>query len=181
LAIESPGAPLPEGLAALIYRHSEGNPLFMVAILEHMRERGLIAVMNGTWQIKTPLESVRLEAPEGLRQMIELQIEQLSADEQRVLEVASVTGRLFTTKANAVDTAVDQETLENVCEDLARRQHMVRRTESHQFPDGTISQCYEFVHTLYREVFYRRQAPGRRARLQLRLGEAAARALPFSA
>jgi predicted ATPase len=28
LGIESPGAPVPEGSAALIYRHSEGNPLF---------------------------------------------------------------------------------------------------------------------------------------------------------
>jgi DNA-binding winged helix-turn-helix (wHTH) protein len=181
LAIESPRAPVPGGFAALIYRHSEGNPLFMMAVLDHMRERGLIAVKNGTWQIKTPLESIHLETPEGLRQMIELQIEQLSATEQRVLEAVSATGGLFTTKASVVDTAVDQGTLESVCEDLARRQHMVRRSESHQFPDGAKSQRYEFVHTLYREVFYRRQAPGRRLKLQLRIGEATARAFPFSA
>ena len=146
-----------------------------------MRERGLIAVKNGSWQIKTPLESIHLEAPESLRQMIEHQIEQLSADELRVLEAASVPGRLFTTNANAVDTAVDRETMENVCEDLARRQHIVRRTESYQSPDGTISQCYEFAHALYREVFYRRQAPGRRARLPLRIGDTTAGAFPLSA
>src|SRR6202522_651525 len=36
LAIQSPGATVLEGLAALIYRHSEGNPLFMLAVLEHL-------------------------------------------------------------------------------------------------------------------------------------------------
>ena len=155
---------VPEGLAALIYRHSEGNPLFMVATLDHLRERGLIAVENGTWQIKAPLETIELHAPESLRQLIELQIEKLSEEEQRALEVASVTGISFT--AHAEGAPGEREKFENLCEKLSRRQHLVRRTGSHQFPDGTISQCYEFAHTLYREVFYRRQPPGRRTKLQ---------------
>ncbi len=83
--------------------------------------------------------------------MIELQIDKLSADEQRVLEAASVTATSFTAKANAFATAVDREKFEDVCEDLARRQHMVRRSDSREFPDGTISQAYEFAHALYRK------------------------------
>ena len=171
LGIESPGVAVPEGLAALIYRHSEGNPLFMVAALDHMRDRGLIAVENGAWQIKVPLETIDLQAPESLRQLIELQIDGLSAEEQRALEVASLAGVSFTARADTLTTALDQEKFEDLCEGLSRRQHMLRRTGLLRFPDGTISQCYEFVHALYREVFYRRQAPGRRANLQLRIGE----------
>jgi hypothetical protein len=49
----------------------------------------------------------------------------------------------------------------------------IRRVGSRQLSDGTISQCYEFAHALYRDVFYRRQAPGRRARLQRRIEERA--------
>jgi predicted ATPase len=165
LAIETPGVALPQGLPALIHRHSEGNPLFMVSILDDLRDRGMIAIENGTWQIKVPLESIHLEAPESLRQMIELQIETLSSDEQRVLELASVTGMSFTANANVLGTTVDQEKLESTCEDLARRQHIVRRTGWRPFSDGTISQCYEFAHALHREVFYRRQAPSQRARV----------------
>ena len=103
--------------------------------------------------------------------MIELQIERLSAEEQRALEVASVTGVSFPANVKALGATVDQEKFESVCEDLSRRQHMVRRAGSHQFPDGTISQCYEFAHALYREVFYRRQAPGRRTGRQMCVGE----------
>jgi len=165
LAIETAGKTVPPGLASLIYRQSDGNPLFMVSIVDDLRDRGMIAIENGTWQIKLPLESIHLQAPETLRQMIELQIEKLSPDEQRVLELASVTGMSFTANANVLGAAVDQEKLERTCEDLARRQHMVRRTGWRPFPDGTTSQCYEFAYALHREVFYQRQAPSRRARV----------------
>ena len=74
----------------------------MVATLDHLRERGLIAVENGTWQIKVPLETIDLQAPESLRQLIELQIERLSEEEQRALEVASITGVSFTAYAEAL-------------------------------------------------------------------------------
>ena len=118
-----------------------------------------------------PLETISLETPESLRQMIELQIERLSTEEQRALELASVSGLSFTANMTALSTTEDQERFESLCEDLSRRQHMVRRAGSHQFPDGTISQCYEFAHALYREVFYRRQAPGRRTGRQMCVGE----------
>jgi len=139
--------------------------MFMVSILDDLRDRGMIAVENGTWQTKMPLESIHLEAPESLREMIELQIEKLSADEQRVLEQASGTGISFTANANDLGTSLDQEKFENACENLAHRQHMVRRMGWRRFPDGTIWPCYEFAHALYREVFYRRQAPSRWARV----------------
>ncbi len=167
LASETPGVALPQGLPALIHRHSEGNPLFMVSILDDLRDRDMVAVENGTWQIRVPLESVHLEAPESLRQMIELQIEKLTVDEQRVLELASMTGMSFTANANVLGATVDQEKLESTCEDLARRQHIVRRTVLRRFPDGTISQCYEFMHSLYREVFQQRQSLGRHARIDM--------------
>ena len=168
-------------MAALIYQFSEGNPLFMVAAVDHLRNRGLIAVENGTWQLMVPLESIHLEAPENLRQMIELQIGRLSAEEQRVLEIASVAGLSFTANLNALGTTIDRETFESVCEDLSRRHLMVRRTVSNQFSGGMLSECYEFAHALYRDVFYRRQSPARRAKLQLRIGARAAQSLSLIA
>jgi predicted ATPase len=170
LAMRATGAAVQEGVAALIFQYSEGNPLFMVAAVDNLRNRGLIAVENGTWQLMVPLEGIHLDAPENLRQMIELQIERLSKEEQRVLEIASIAGVSFTADLNALGTTFDRETFESVCEDLSRRQLMVRRTVSIQFSGGMVTECYEFAHALYREVFYRRQTPARRAKLQLRVG-----------
>ena len=64
--------------------------MFMVAALEHMTERGLISRENGEWRLRVALKEIDLEVPESLRQMIEAQIERLSPEEQRVLEVASL-------------------------------------------------------------------------------------------
>src|SRR5208283_5172510 len=46
LTLESGGSAVPEDLSELVYRHTEGNPLFVVAALDHIRNQGLIAVEN---------------------------------------------------------------------------------------------------------------------------------------
>jgi predicted ATPase len=126
LAIESAGRAAAEGLARVIYRHTEGNPLFMVAALDHMRDRGLIAIENGAWQIKVPVEQIGLEAPESLRQMIELQIERLSFEEQRVLEVASVLRKFpLSVTIGARVANVEPDAFEEVLEGLARKPALV--------------------------------------------------------
>ena len=165
------GADLPAGLARVVHRHTEGNPLFMVAALEHMTQRGFVSHENGAWRLDVPLEEIDLEVPENLRAMIEAQIERLSAEEQRALEVASVNGVSFSAPVNAFPANLDEEQFEQVCEKLSRRQYMLCWAGSYQFPDGTVSPRYQFAHALYREVFYHRQAPGRRAKLHLRIGE----------
>jgi DNA-binding winged helix-turn-helix (wHTH) protein/tetratricopeptide (TPR) repeat protein len=168
------GAAKPEqhaGLAGLVHQHSEGNPLFMVAALEHMTQRGFLSCRDGSWKLNVPLEEIDLEVPENLWAMIEAQIDFLRPEEQRAIEAASVHGVSFRTSVVAVAATLDEDTLEELCEDLSRRQHILRRVGWHKFPNGTISQSYRFRHALYREVFYRRQAPGRRAKLHRRIGE----------
>jgi len=171
LDAESPGGSLPEGFAELIHRHSEGIPLVMVATLEHMTEQGLISRDNGKWRLRVPLEQIDIEVPETLRQVIEAQIERLTGEQQRMLEVASVDGVLFSASVNAIPANLDEEKFEDLCDELSRRHQIVRWVGSRQFPDGTVSPSYGFVHAFYREVFYRRQTPGRRAKVHLRLGE----------
>jgi predicted ATPase len=171
LAAESEGS-LPDGLANLIYQHSEGNPLFMVTALGDMTERGLISRNKGSWQLEVALKGIDLEVPSSLQQIIEVQIERLSPEEKRVLEVASLQGQTrFSVASRAAIMDMETEAFENLCETLSRRHRIVRSTGSEKLADGTITACYEFVHVLYREVCYRRIAPGRRTQLHRRLGE----------
>ena len=171
LDTESGGAAVPEGLAGLIHRHTEGNPLFMVATLKHMREQRLLADENGGLTLTVPLQEIALRAPPSLQQMIESRIERLSEDGRRALEVASVAGVLFSTTVTAPSADMDTEDFEQLCEGLSRRHQLVRSTEAREFPDGTVSGRYEFAHSLYWECFYHRLAPGRRTRLHQRIGE----------
>ncbi|MDB6103514.1 MAG: transcriptional regulator, putative ATPase, winged helix family [Gammaproteobacteria bacterium] len=171
LAIRSSGASVPPGLSALLLRHSEGNPLFMVAALDHMIKRAVISRENGSWQLHVPLAQIELAVPDDLRRMIEAQIERLSAEEQRVLELASIAGASFSATVINLAADVDPQTFEDLCEDLSRRHQIVRWAGTQYFPNGAIAERYEFVHALYRQVLYDRLAPRRRARLHRRIGE----------
>ena len=140
----------------------------MVAALEHFCEQGLISRELGYWQLKVSLEEIELGVPEGLGKMIEAQIERLSTEEQRVLEVASLQSVgpcrfAAITRASLID--MEPEAFENVCEALSRRHRIVRLSTPRKLADGRVTARYEFVHALYREVCYRRIAPGRRAHL----------------
>src|SRR5262249_4966577 len=55
LAAVAAGARLPEGLAALVSRHAEGNPLFMRAVLEHLTQQGLLAREEDGWFFRVPM------------------------------------------------------------------------------------------------------------------------------
>ena len=162
---------LRDNLAKLLHRHSEGNPLFMVAALHDMFERDVLFQENGDLKLRIPLEEVDLQVPETLRQMVEVQIDRLAPQEQRALEAASVEGAAFACTSSAAATDTEPQHFEDLCENLARRDHVIRRLDAYQFPDGTISTRYQFVHVIYREVLYGRQAPGRRARSHRLIGE----------
>jgi DNA-binding winged helix-turn-helix (wHTH) protein len=171
LAAESPEHGFPSGLAALLFRHSEGNPLFMVAALQHMRERKLITEEGGRWQMSDPLEAIDVQAPDSLRQMIETQIDRVNEGELRALEAASIVGVTFSTAIAAAAANMDAEEFEKVFERLLRRNQIVRLGDSPRFVDGNFSENYQFIHALYREVLYRRQSPRRRTRVHLLVGE----------
>src|SRR5258708_10487473 len=145
----------------------------MVTALDDMTERGLISRNKECWQLDGALKGIDLEVPKSLQQMIEAQIDRLSTEEKRVLEVASLesVGRSrFAVVSRAPVVGLEPEVFENVCETLSRRHCIVRSAGSEEFPDGTVSACYEFVHVLYRQVCYRRVSPGRRAPLHKRFG-----------
>src|SRR4029077_1337691 len=106
LAAEFPGSNLPPALAKLIHRHSGGNSLFMVAIVQDMVKKGLIAANGEIWAVTVPLEDFAPGVPESLQQLLEVQFDQLAALEQRVLKHASVIGDRFSvcTLSSMLDT-----------------------------------------------------------------------------
>jgi predicted ATPase len=103
--------------------------------------------------------------------MIELEIESLSAEEQRMLGAGSVMGIAFPAWAVAAALGEDPAQIEEGCASLARRVHFVERGGQDELPDGTPSEFYVFVHGLYREVLYRRLAATRRAAWHARIAE----------
>jgi DNA-binding winged helix-turn-helix (wHTH) protein/tetratricopeptide (TPR) repeat protein len=171
LAAEFADGSLPAGLANLIYRHSGGNALFMVAIVQDMVKQGLIAQRQGSWALTKPLEHLAPGVPETLQEMLEVQFGQLSTAEQDILKSASVAGERFSVWA--ISTTLDSEStrIEDLCEELAERQQFIKTAGIHELANGEVSAHYEFIHSLYRDVLYRRVSEVNRSKLHRSLGE----------
>lgn len=168
---EEPPAVSLQGLARLIHQTTEGNPLFMVTMVDYLAAQGVIADEAGQWRVQGQLENAAEEVPDSLRQLIEKQFERLAADDQRVLETASVAGAEFSTVAVAAGLVEPEERVEEWCESLVRRGHFLTARGTERLPDGTITGRYRFVHALYQKVLYERQAAARRIRLHRRIAE----------
>ena len=168
-------AVLPPGLADFVYQRSEGNPLFVLAIVEHLiAERILVrcgADGAAQWELREPFPEMEASVPGQLARMIEIVIERLSEDEQRLLEAGSLMNVAFPAWAVAAALEKDLAETEEACDALARRLHFVVRAGQDELPDGTSSAFYVFAHGLYREVLHQRQAAARRARRHVRIAE----------
>jgi DNA-binding winged helix-turn-helix (wHTH) protein len=163
--------PFPVGLAQLIHRRSEGNPLFMVSAVDHLQAEGLITESAGRWQLRVELAEIEIDAPESVRQMIEKQIDRLSHDQRRALEAASVAGAEFSVAAVAAGLDEDLIRIEETCEELARRRQFIEAAGVGELPDGGVTSRYRFAHAFYRNVLYDRMATAQRARLHRRIAE----------
>ena len=166
---------LPPGLDEFMFKRSEGNPLFVITMLEHLITQHYLVREGkdqaGAWKQRTPFLDMDPDLPDELSQMIELEIERLSPDDQRLLEAGSLINVAFPAWAVAAALEEDTPETEEACDELAHRLHFVRRAGQDELPDGTRSAFYVFAHGLYREVLYQRQSASRRARRHTRIAE----------
>jgi predicted ATPase/DNA-binding winged helix-turn-helix (wHTH) protein len=170
LTLRFPSHSFPSRLATVIHDRTEGNPLFMVNVVDYLADDNKIIEVDGTWRLEIDLNEAELEVPENIRHMIEKHIDRLTAEEQRVLEGASVVG--MDCSAVAISAGLGEEVvyIEEVCDGLARRNHFLLPAYLAELPDGTITPRYHFIHALYLNVLYKRVAPTRRAQIHGRIG-----------
>lgn len=161
---------VPEGLPQLLHQRTDGNPLFMVTVVDAWTEQNCLHEVDGRWVLTLTLAELAVCVPDTLRQMIELQIRQLAADDQATLEAASVAGTTFS--AVEVAAAVDQEAeaVELRCTTLARQHQFLHARDTGEWPDGTLAMQFEWSHHVIRQVLYDRVTATRRARLHRQIG-----------
>jgi len=165
------GHEFPLRLRRTVYRRTEGNPLFMVNLVEYLIDQKMVVSRKGTWELRVDWSEIEHGVPANLRQLIEKQIERLNPDERAVLEAASVAG--VECSCVAIGAGLDRPTewVEKHCEELARRHQFLSPAWLVELPDGTVTPRHRFTHILYRDVPYRLMAPMRRAQIHQRIAE----------
>jgi predicted ATPase len=168
LKLRIPMGQLPEELPQLIHGRTEGNPLFMVNMVDELLTNCVIDDA-GRCHLNASVEEIAVAAPAGVLQMIEKHAERLSAAEKQVLEACSVEGMEFSAAAVAAALQTQEIEIDDCCQRLARRQQFLQPATQKWLPDGTVTGRYGFGHALYQNAFYARLTSARRAELHLRI------------
>ncbi len=175
LAARFPAADLPEELLSLLIDRSDGNPFFLVALVDHLLAHRLLVDSGNGWKLREEIETLRTAIPDGLRAIIEPRLDRLAPDERAALEAASVAGPEFAAHAVAHSahgiSLGNVEYVEELCDALVRREEILRATGESAWPDGTTSARYAFRHALYQQVIYQNLSASTRRRLHQTIGE----------
>jgi len=171
LAIRFPTNRFPSGLASLIHKRTEGNPLFMVHAVNHLMNSGLIVESDECWKLGVDIEEVEVGVPDSIKQLIENQLDHLDAEQQRILHAASVAGTEFSTLAIAAGSGEDRAVIERGCSELARRHQFLKDYGIQVLPNGEAVGRYGFIHAIYQNMLYERVPASRRMQMHRRIAE----------
>ena len=165
LTLQFPEHSFPADVASTIYASTEGNALFMVDLVRHLRDRGVIVHVDGRWTLVGSLPEIKRELPESARSMIQRKIDQLDERDRRLATTAAVQGHEFDSATVAKALAIDPAEVEERLEGLDRLHGLVRLIGEREFPDGTLTLRYSFVHVLYQNALEASLAGMRKASL----------------
>lgn len=89
------GPKLPSEFSHFVYRESEGNSLFVTALLQEFFDRKVLTVAaDGRWVCKK-IDPLKSFTARGMRAVFRQRLVRLSLTEQRLLQLAAVIGREF--------------------------------------------------------------------------------------
>ena len=164
-----PGVTTPAALARVVHEHTDGNPLFLVTIVDYLARSGAVTEFDGGWELRGDAAALAAGVPPGLRQLIAAHIERLGDAERTALEAGSLAGRRFSAALVAAALDADLVDIEERLARLAQNGLMVGADGASEWPDGTVAGAYRFNHFLYQSVLRDRVPPARRRQLHERI------------
>jgi len=141
-------------LMDLVIEQTDGNPLFVITLVDYLVANGLLEQVQDQWELTVPFETVCGECPKSLKDIVEMQKAAASEDEIALLDAASVVGTAFDAQAVAGALDLDVDTVEAVCGRLAKRGQFLTVAGTANWPDGSHGQRYEFIHDVFRRNMY---------------------------
>ena len=142
---------------------SQGNPLFVVTLLQHMFESGQLFVeLGGGWKM-TDQETPSM--PVTLRAMIDARLDKLDRYQRRILDYAAVLGGEFDFDLLQAITQKPEDILLTILDDLIDSALLIEPRSPNQ-PEFRIS------HDRYTEITYDTIPPVRRKRMHFQTAQA---------
>src|SRR4030095_16720860 len=156
------GHDVPTAFARAVCSQTEGNPFFIVEVLRHLSETGVIFRRAGRGASYVRPEQLGL--PESVKDVIGRRLSRLSEACHQLLRIAAVAGREFDLEILERVSGLSDEQLMNALDEAVQLALVV------EIPQAVGR--YAFAHTLVRETLYSELTSTRRVRLHGRLAEA---------
>jgi predicted ATPase len=171
LAQRFAGHKFPAETVAWIHRRTEGSPLFMINVLEHLMARGFIAQSGKSWTLNLKPEEADSEIPPTIQQIIESQIKRCTLEERRLLLAASVVGIEFSAPAAAAAMNRKADQIEILCKGLTKRHVLLQSATIHPSPGEKREARFRFSHVLYQNTCYQLLPENLKTQLHRRMAE----------
>jgi len=97
LALRYPHHQFPPAFVQVVTAITGGTPLFLVSLVDELARREMIIEGERGARLAITIDELAAHRADSVRQLIDMQLDRLTRDEQRVLEVASVIGQDFST------------------------------------------------------------------------------------
>jgi predicted ATPase len=139
------GQNINDNVRELIYRETEGNPLFMIELIKFLAEETIITHSKGTWHFVKKLEDLSL--PPKIFNVIDRRLSRLDKKYREILEYASVIGESFSSSvlASAMSKSrIKRIKLLKALRELEQKYHLI----------FSIDVMYQFAHAKIKEVVY---------------------------
>jgi adenylate cyclase len=153
-----------------LFKHTEGQPLFVVEILRLLQERNLlIKDGEGLWALSQPADFKDL--PDNVKAVIRERIARLSQDLRDILTCGSVEGEHFTAQVVSRVRRVEELDLARKLGEELERQHHLVKAEGEAPLSRKRLHIYHFVHALFQQYIYDDLSAMERQLLHLAVGK----------
>ncbi len=182
-----PNAEFVDELAERVYGKSEGNPFYIMEILNLLYDEGRVGFTDGRWEMRGVTSEI--EIPPSLREIVAFRLERLTEQERETLEAASILGYRFSSDLLIDLTDIPRIKLLRVLQKLEKNRRLIvcheagyrfdhhvvyetvydsiipeLRTEYHRFAADLLSDTDEIHPIVYLLVYHLRRS-GEDARL----------------
>lgn len=143
----------PESFIWTLYRESEGNPYYVVEILNSMVNEGVINPYSYTWNPEEELSNISI--PSSIKDITQRKIEKLNKDERKVLMYASLLGTEFNFEVLERVMNIDVIELLDIIDSLVEQGIINEVTDSDE-------ELYKFNHLQTRTTIYENMGKSRK-------------------
>jgi class 3 adenylate cyclase/tetratricopeptide (TPR) repeat protein len=137
---------LPDGLVSMVVDAAEGNPFYIEELVTWLVDAGVVVKTEQGWLVVEELVGA-VAVPPNLRGVLQSRLDALGAHERRLLQQASVIGRVFWDSAlKRLAPELPDDALEAL-----RQRKIIQQREVSRFASA---REYLFKHALLRDVAY---------------------------